>query len=172
MKINRQFTLVLLGSVLFFALVSTGVSYLVLGKMQEQASYSFLTTTSGFAESMMQDQVRVFEAAGVAAAPSAPREDDDAARWDEYMASLEKALPDLGFALVVDGGGELLASTPSVRADASASFGRHFEVRSEQEGSVDRLDGRCRSRSRFEEGSPNTNAISCARPTDRSRARS
>lgn len=154
MKINRQFTLVLLGSVLFFALVSTGVSYLVLGKMQEQASYSFLTTTSGFAESMMQDQVRVFEAAGVAAAPSAPREDDDAARWDEYMASLEKALPDLGFALVVDGGGELLASTPSVRADASASFGRYFEA-VEQEGvssigSMDVVD----LGAVFEEGSP------------------
>lgn len=154
MKINRQFTLVLLGSVLFFALVSTGVSYLVLGKMQEQASCSFLTTTSGFAESMMQDQVRVFEAAGVAAAPSAPREDDDAARWDEYMASLEKALPDLGFALVVDGGGELLASTPSVRADASASFGRYFEA-VEQEGvssigSMDVVD----LGAVFEEGSP------------------
>lgn len=154
MKINRQFTLVLLGSVLFFALVSTGVSYLVLGKMQEQASYSFLTTTSGFAESMMQDQVRVFEAAGVAAAPSAPREDDDAARWDEYMASLEKALPDLGFALVVDGEGELLASTPSVRADANASFGRYFEA-VEQEGvssigSMDVVD----LGAVFEEGSP------------------
>lgn len=154
MKINRQFTLVLLGSVLFFALVSTGVSYLVLGKMQEQASYSFLTTTSGFAESMMQDQVRVFEAAGVAAAPRAPREGDDAARWDEYMASLEKALPDLGFALVVDGGGELLASTPSVRADASASFGRYFEA-VEQEGvssigSMDVVD----LGAVFEEGSP------------------
>lgn len=154
MKINRQFTLVLLGSVLFFALVSTGVSYLVLGKMQEQASYSFLTTTSGFAESMMQDQVRVFEAAGVAAASSAPREDDDAARWDEYMASLEEALPDLGFALVVGGGGELLASTPSVRADASASFGRYFDA-VEQEGvssigSMDVVD----LGAVFEEGSP------------------
>lgn len=154
MKINRQFTLVLLGSVLFFALVSTGVSYLVLGKMQEQASYSFLTTTSGFAESMMQDQVRVFEAAGVAAASSAPREGDDAARWDEYMASLEEALPDLGFALVVGGGGELLASTPSVRADASASFGRYFDA-VEQEGvssigSMDVVD----LGAVFEEGSP------------------
>lgn len=154
MKINRQFTLVLLGSVLFFALVSTGVSYLVLGKMQEQASYSFLTTTSGFAESMMQDQVRVFEAAGVAAASSAPREGDDAARWDEYMASLEEALPDLGFALVVGGGGELLASTPSVRADASASFRRYFDA-VEQEGvssigSMDVVD----LGAVFEEGSP------------------
>lgn len=154
MKINRQFTLVLLGSVLFFALVSTGVSYLVLGKMQEQASYSFLTTTSGFAESMMQDQVRVFEAAGVAAASSAPREGDDAARWDEYMASLEEALPDLGFALVVGGGGELLASTPSVRADASASFRRYFDA-VEQEGvssigSMDVFD----LGAVFEEGSP------------------
>lgn len=154
MKINRQFTLVLLGSVLFFALVSTGVSYLVLGKMQEQASYSFLTTTSGFAESMMQDQARVFEAAGVAAASSAPREGDDAARWDEYMASLEEALPDLGFALVVGGGGELLASTSSVRADASASFGRYFDA-VEQEGvlsigSMDVVD----LGAVFEEGSP------------------
>lgn len=128
MKINRQFTLVLLGSVLFFALVSTGVSYLVLGKMQEQASYSFLTTTSGFAESMMQDQVRVFEAAGVAAASSAPHEDDGAARWDEYMASLEEALPNMGFAFVVDEDGRLLVSTPSVRADVSASFERYLEA--------------------------------------------
>lgn len=153
MKINRQFTLVLLGSVLFFALVSTGVSYFVLGKMQEQASYSFLATTSGFAESMMQDQVRVFEAAGVAAAPNAPHEGDDAARWDEYIASLEDALPNLGFALVVDREGGMLASTPSVRADASASFGRYLEAVERENassiGSVDVVD----QGGVFEEGS-------------------
>ncbi len=56
MKINRQFTLVLLGSVLFFAVVSTMASYQTLSIMQEHAAYSFLTTTSGFAESMMQEQ--------------------------------------------------------------------------------------------------------------------
>lgn len=154
MKINRQFTLVLLGSVLFFALVSTGVSYLVLGKMQEQASYSFLTTTSGFAESMMQDQVKVFEAAGIAAAASAPRRDDDAARWDEYLASLEEALPNMGFAFVVDEDGRLLVSTPSVRADVSAFFERYLEA-VEQEGissigSMDVVD----LGGVFEEGSP------------------
>lgn len=144
MKINRQFTLLLLGSVLIFALVSTGVSYLVLGRMQEQAAYSFLTTTSGFAESMMQDQVHVFEVAGVAAAPGMPEKGDDDARWGEYMASLEDALPNLAFALVVDGSGMQLASTPSVRADASASFERYIGTATEQEstsiGSLDVVD--------------------------------
>lgn len=66
MKINRQFTLVLLGSVLFFACVSTMVSYQVLSKMQESAAYSFLATTSRFAESIMRDQTHEFEAIGSA----------------------------------------------------------------------------------------------------------
>ncbi|WP_302391040.1 sensor histidine kinase [Eggerthella sinensis] len=128
MKINRQFTLVLLGSVLFFAVVSTMASYQTLSIMQEHAAYSFLTTTSGFAESMMQDQVTVFEAAGLAASPRAPGEEDDAARWDEYVASLVDALPDLGFALVVDGEGRQLSATDEVRANASAAFVRHIDA--------------------------------------------
>ncbi len=128
MKINRQFTLVLLGSVLFFAVVSTMASYQTLSIMQEHAAYSFLTTTSGFAESMMQDQVTVFEAAGLAASPRAPGEEDDAARWDEYVASLVDALPDLGFAIVVDGEGRQLSATDEVRANASAAFVRHIDA--------------------------------------------
>ena len=128
MKINRQFTLVLLGSVLFFAVFSTMASYQTLSIMQEHAAYSFLTTTSGFAESMMQDQVTVFEAAGLAASPRAPGEEDDAARWDEYVASLVDALPDLGFALVVDGDGRQLSATDEVRANASAAFVRHIDA--------------------------------------------
>lgn len=82
MKINRQFTLVLLGCVFAFALVTIGISYQVLGRMQEAAALNFLETTSRFAKTMMDDQTHEFEAVGVALL-SALSEGDAASNSDE-----------------------------------------------------------------------------------------
>lgn len=127
MKINRQFTFVLLGSVLLFALVSMMASYRILGEMQEHAANNFLKTTSGFAESMMQDQVSKFEAAGIAVTRDIAQQGAAPADWSERINSIVEALPNLGFALVVDAQGNQLAATPSVRPDAGKSFQRYFD---------------------------------------------
>lgn len=125
MKINRQFTLVLLGSVLFFAVVSTMAS------IKRSASCRSMPPIA----SDHDERVRRIHDAGSGdrvrgggprrlAARAGRR--GRLARWDEYVAS-SSTLPDLGFALVVDGEGRQLSATDEVR-DASAAFVRHIDA--------------------------------------------
>lgn len=131
MKITRQFTLVLLCCVIAFAFLTIGISYQVLGKMQESAALNFLETTSRFAGSIMNDQTREFEAVGaamLATSAFAPQEEGQVRPPATLprLESLQKALPSLSFALVVDGNGACVAATEGVSADAGGLFDRHL----------------------------------------------
>lgn len=123
MKINRQFTLVLLGCVIAFALVTIGISYQVLGKMQESAALNFLETTSRFAKTMMEDQTHEFEAVGMALLDSP----DTGAEALPPLDELQITLPHLSFALIADEEGRLLASTDDVNPQAGNAFTRYYQ---------------------------------------------
>lgn len=123
MKINRQFTLVLLGCVVAFALVTIGISYQVLGKMQESAALNFLETTSRFAKTMMEDQTHEFEAVGVALLDPSVEQSETLPPLDELQATM----PHLSFALLADSTGQLLSATDGLSPEAGTAFERFYQ---------------------------------------------
>lgn len=152
MKINRQFTLVLTGCIIVFAIFSIAVSYQVLGRMQEAAALNFLETTSRFAGSIMNDQTHEFEAVG-AALLAAERASEGAAAGRDgetgegaeveggpgqatgadaraaalpELETLRATLPNLSFAILTDAQGNQIAATTGVSPNADAAFSRYF----------------------------------------------
>lgn len=144
MKINRQLTLILLGSVLFVTLVTTITSYYILSKMQENAAYNFLTTTSRVADSIAAEQTKEFLATSSSSIISSLKDEitqGDTTELNEYVNSLSSSVPNLSFAIIADNTGQQITSTASVAPDAAECFRRYFnEIDNQNIPSISSMD--------------------------------